>query len=78
MVKIRLTRLGKKHQPIYRIVVAEAQSKRGGKYIESLGFYNPNFDPPRVKLNQNRYLYWLQKGAQPTKTVSQLARRLRL
>lgn len=76
MVKIRLSRFGKKNQPTYRIVVVEARKKRDGKYIEAIGFYNPNSDPSIVKLEKKRYLYWLERGAQPTKTVSELARRL--
>lgn len=77
MVKIKLARLGKKNQAIYRIVVSEAGKKRDGKYIESIGSYNSNFDPPKISLKKDRYLYWLEKGAQPTKTVAKISKKSR-
>jgi len=76
MLKIKLARFGKKHQAIYRVVVAEARRKRSGKYLEALGFYNPNLDPPAIKIKADRYRYWLGKGAQPTETVAQLAKKV--
>lgn len=76
MLKIKLTRLGKKHQPSYRIVVAEARSKRNGKYIESLGFYNPLTKPKTIKIDKKKYQEWLTKGAQPTETVRRLVKKL--
>ena len=72
MVKIRLTRTGKRNQPNYRVVVVEARSKRDGKYIESLGHFNPLPNPPEININKKRYQYWVAKGAQPTKTVAKL------
>ena len=72
MLKIKLTRFGKKHQPSYRIVISEARSKRDGKYIESLGFYNPLSKQKKVKINKEKYQEWLNKGAQPTDTVRRL------
>jgi small subunit ribosomal protein S16 len=76
MVKIRLARFGKKGQPIYRIVVIESGKKRDGKYLEAIGFYNPNPDPPLIKIDKPRYLDWLKKGAQPTTTVANLAKKI--
>ena len=76
MLKIKLARFGKKHQPSYRIVVVEARKKRDGQYIEAIGFYNPIVKPPMIKINQERYLYWREKGAQPTETVASLAKKL--
>ena len=75
MLKIRLTRTGKKNQPSYRIVVKEARSKRDGKYTELLGYYNPLTDPATIKLDKDRYQSWLKKGAQPTDTVRRLAKK---
>jgi len=72
MLKIKLTRTGKKGQPSYRIVIAEARSKRDGKYVENLGYYNPLASPKVVKIDKKRYNYWVEKGAQPTETVRRL------
>lgn len=77
MLKIKLTRTGKKGQPNYRIVVIEAKTRREGKYLESLGFYQPQQKPAIIKINQERYQFWLQKGAQPTPTVRKLAHQTR-
>jgi len=74
MLKIKLTRLGKKHQPAYRIVVAEARSKRDGKYTDLLGHYNPLAKSNKVKINKEKYQEWLAKGAQPTDTVRRLVK----
>lgn len=72
MLKIKLSRLGKKHHPFYRIIVAEARSKRDGKYLDLLGTYDPNTDPATVKLNLQTYEQWITKGAKPTETVANL------
>jgi len=66
--KIRLQRQGRKFQAIYSIVVADSRAPRDGKFIESLGQYNPNSNPATIILDFNRALEWLQKGAQPTDT----------
>ena len=66
--KIRLQRQGRKFQSIYSIVVADSRAPRDGKFIESLGQYNPNTNPATIVLDFNRALEWLQKGAQPTDT----------
>jgi small subunit ribosomal protein S16 len=70
MLKIRLSRVGAKKQPSYRIVVADARAPRGGRFVERIGFYNPRTDPPTVEINEERALYWLSKGAQPTDAVA--------
>lgn len=75
MLKIRLTRTGKRGQPSYRIVVAERRSRRDGKSIDSLGFYNPLTKPATIKLDKLKYQNWLAKGAQPTPTVRSLAKK---
>ena len=72
MVRIRLTRLGKKKQPFYRIVVVDSRKKRDGAYIESIGYYNPLKDPPEVKVDVDRAVDWMMKGAQPSETVRKI------
>ena len=72
MLKIKLVRTGKRNQPSYRIVVAEAKSKLQGKYLELLGHYDPLQNPHLVRINKEKYLSWIKKGAQPTKRVSSL------
>ena len=71
-VRIRLRRIGKRKQPQYRLVAAEAAHPRDGRFIEVLGHYNPRVDPPAVSVNGERALYWLQHGAQPTDTAKSL------
>ena len=71
-VKIRLTRLGKKKQPTYRVVVIDSRKQRDGKYIEQLGFYDPRQNPSIVEINNERALYWLHTGAQPTERAQKL------
>lgn len=72
MVRIRLRRMGKKKQPVYRIVVADSRMPRDGRYIESLGFYNPGADPSVIELDGERARYWLGQGAQPSRQVHNL------
>lgn len=72
MVRIRLRRTGKKKQPAYRIVVADSRMPRDGRYIESLGYYDPLTEPSRIELDSQRALYWLQEGAQPSRQVQNL------
>lgn len=74
MVKLRLKRIGKRHYPVYKIVAADSRSPRDGRFIESVGTYNPNIDPMEVKLNEGRVRYWLKVGALPTDTVRSLLR----
>jgi small subunit ribosomal protein S16 len=66
MVKIRLMRRGAKGQPFYRLVVADARSPRSGRYIETLGFYNPRTEPSTMQVNAEKALAWLRKGARPS------------
>lgn len=72
MLAIKLMRTGAKKSPSYRVVVKEKQSKRDGAYLENLGTYNPTRNPAEIKLDLGRVKYWLDKGAQPTDTVSRL------
>lgn len=71
-VKIRLTRLGKKKQPTYRVVVMDSRKPRDGKYIEQLGFYDPRQTPSLIEINNERALHWLRTGAQPTERAQKL------
>lgn len=75
MLKIRLTRRGKKRQPSYRVVVADAEAPRDGRFVESIGYYDPLVDPVDYKIQEDRALYWLSVGAQPTDAVRGLLTR---
>lgn len=69
MLRIRLSRKGKKKQPQYRVVVADVKFKRDGRFLENIGFYNPLTDPPTVEIKEDRALHWLRVGAQPSDPV---------
>ncbi|ANB59185.1 MULTISPECIES: 30S ribosomal protein S16 [Anoxybacillaceae] len=71
-VKIRLKRMGAKKSPFYRIVVADSRSPRDGRFIETIGTYNPVAEPAEVKINEELALKWLQNGAKPSDTVRNL------
>lgn len=71
-VKLRLRRMGKKKQPIYKVVAADSRSPRDGKFLEAVGIYNPLTNPHTVDLKEDRVNYWLDNGAQPTDTVKSL------
>jgi small subunit ribosomal protein S16 len=75
-VVIRLRRYGRKKIPAYRVVVADQRSKRDGRIIEAIGNYDPRNDKTGTAINQERVTYWLGKGAQPTRTVSQILKRV--
>ncbi len=72
MVRIRLRRMGAKKNPFYRIVVADQQSPRDGRFIEIIGTYDPLPNPARVELKEERVRYWLGVGAQPSDSVARL------
>jgi small subunit ribosomal protein S16 len=71
-VKLRLTRVGSKKNPIYRVVAADTRSPRDGKFIEIVGRYNPQTDPSTIDLDEDKVRQWLSKGAQPSETVKRL------
>jgi small subunit ribosomal protein S16 len=71
-VKLRLTRVGSKKNPIYRIVAADSRSPRDGKFLEIVGRYNPQTDPSTIELDEAKVKAWLDKGAQPTESVARL------
>ena len=74
-VKIRLARHGAKKKPFYRIVIADSESPRDGKFLENVGTYNPLVDPAQVSLKQDRIKYWIDQGAIPTDTVKSLLKK---
>lgn len=71
-VRIRLTRVGSKKNPIYRVVVADKRSPRDGRFIEIVGRYNPQTDPSTIDLDEEKIKDWIAKGAQPSDTVARL------
>lgn len=75
MLSIRLTRMGAKKKPFYRIVVTEKRSKRDGRFVESIGYYDPCRNPADVKIDRERVNYWIGRGAQPSETVRNLIKR---
>jgi small subunit ribosomal protein S16 len=74
MVRIRLRRVGAKGQPSYRIVAADKESPRDGRYLEILGHYNPRTDPATIVVDEERVYHWMSNGAQPSDSVAQLFR----
>ncbi|AFS40105.1 MULTISPECIES: 30S ribosomal protein S16 [Leuconostoc] len=71
-VKIRLKRMGAKKRPFYRVVIADSRSPRDGRFIETVGTYNPITQPAEIKLDEEKILSWLSNGAQPSETVRNL------
>jgi small subunit ribosomal protein S16 len=72
MVRIRLRRVGFKNQPSYRIVAADKEKPRDGRFLEVMGFYNPRTEPATIEINEERVFDWLNKGAQPSDSVKQI------
>jgi small subunit ribosomal protein S16 len=73
-VRVRLTRVGSKKNPIWRVVVADQRSPRDGRVIETIGRYNPQTEPSEIVIDEARMRHWLDNGAQPTNTVKKLLR----
>ena len=73
MTKIRLRRMGAKKAPFYRVVVADSRSPRDGRCIEEIGYYNPISDKDSLKINEERAIYWMNTGAQPSETVKSVS-----
>ena len=73
-VRVRLTRVGSKKNPIWRVVVADQRSPRDGRVIETIGRYNAQVEPSEIRLDEERLRHWLDRGAQPTNTVKKLMR----
>lgn len=72
MVRIRLRRIGLRNQPSYRIMLADKESPRDGRFLKILGFYNPRTDPPTIDIQEDQVYDWLSKGAQPSESVQKL------
>ena len=72
MVRIRLRRIGARHRPYYRIVVADQREARNGKVIEEIGTYDPMQDPPAIKINEDSAVKWLRNGARPSEAVAHM------
>jgi small subunit ribosomal protein S16 len=72
MVRIRLRRTGQKGQPSYRLIIADKESPRDGRFLEIVGFYNPRTEPATLNIKEDRIYEWMSKGAQPTESVAQL------
>jgi small subunit ribosomal protein S16 len=78
MVRIRLRRVGSTHQAHYRVVVADKESPRDGRFIEIVGHYNPRTKPGTIEFKEDRIFYWLGVGAQPSETVEKLFKQVGL
>ena len=74
-VKMRLTRMGAKKAPFYRVIVADSRSPRDGRFIEEIGYYNPLTNPAEIKIDAEKAKKWLGNGAQPTETVKSLLKK---
>ena len=72
MVRLRLRRIGLKGQPTYRIVAADSESPRDGRFLEILGFYNPRTQPATIHMKEDRVFHWMKNGALPTESVAQI------
>ncbi len=75
MVKIRLKRMGMKKNPFYRVVVADERAPRDGRFIDEIGYYDPMKKPSLIKIDKEKALDWMQKGAQPTESARSLLKR---
>jgi len=74
-VKMRLTRIGKKKTPFYRVVIADARAPRDGRFVEEIGYYNPLTEPAEIKIDAEKAKQWIANGAQPTDTVKALLKK---
>ncbi|MBM3137580.1 MAG: 30S ribosomal protein S16 [Chloroflexi bacterium] len=78
MVKIRLRRVGLRNQPSYRIIAADKEKPRDGRFLEILGFYNPRTEPSTIEVKEDRVYHWLSNGAQPSESVEQIFKQIGL
>ncbi len=74
-VRLRLTRMGSKKKPFYRLVALDSETRRDGRALEYLGYYNPLQNPPEIKINMDKVKAWMDKGAKPTDTVRSLIKK---
>ncbi len=75
-VRLRLTRMGSKKRPFYRVVAIDSQRKREGRALDYLGYYNPMVDPAEIKIDLEKVKEWMEKGAKPTETVLSLLKKV--
>ena len=76
MLRIRLRRVGSKKNPSYRVVAADSRAARDGRFVEHLGHYNPQTDPPTIVIDEDRTLKWLRQGARPSEAVERMLKKL--
>ncbi len=76
MLRLRLRRVGARHQPSYRVVVADSRAARDGAFVDQIGHYNPRTDPPTLQIDEEKALKWIRQGAQPSEAVAQMLKRL--
>ncbi len=77
MVAIRLTRMGTKHRPFYRVVAVDKEKPRESRFIELIGYYNPMTNPAEIKIDLKKYEEWIKKGAKPSQTVRSLIKKVK-
>ncbi len=76
MLRLRLRRVGARHQPSYRVVVADSRAARDGAFVDQIGHYNPRTDPPTIQIDEEKALKWIRQGAQPSEAVAQMLKKL--
>jgi small subunit ribosomal protein S16 len=76
MLRLRLRRVGARHQPSYRVVVADSRAARDGAFVDMIGHYNPRTDPPTIQIDEEKALKWIRQGAQPSDAVAQMLKKL--
>lgn len=76
MLRLRLRRVGARHQPSYRVVVADSRAARDGAFVDLIGHYNPRTDPPTIQIDEEKALKWIRQGAQPSEAVAWMLKKL--
>ena len=76
MLRLRLRRVGARHQPSYRVVVADSRAARDGAFVDLIGHYNPRTDPPTIQIDEEKALKWIRLGAQPSDAVAHMLKKL--
>ncbi len=76
MLRLRLRRVGARHQPSYRVVVADSRAARDGAFVDQIGHYNPRTDPPTIQIDEDKALKWIRQGAQPSEAVARMLKKL--
>ena len=76
MLRLRLRRVGARHQPSHRVVVADSRAARDGAFVDQIGHYNPRTDPPTIQIDEEKALKWIRQGAQPSEAVAWMLKKL--